>query len=721
MRVAIVHYHLRPGGVTSVILNTSDALTEAGVRHVILTGGNEVMRENHRIIAALGYLTEPANETATSLLECLRQTAANALGGPPDVWHFHNHSLGKNILIPHVVSQLAASGEAILLHIHDLAEDGRAENHPLIAGISELYPFSPRVHLAFLNSRDLTTFRDAGLPPENSAILPNPVLTLDAPPPPSGSAALLFAPVRGIRRKNLGELVLLAALAPAGVRVAVGRAPETPTALPVYETWCNFSARHRLPIGFGVVGRYSPAPGATTDFESWVAHASHFVTTSVAEGFGLTFLESIARGRPLLGRNLSHLTSGLGLNPGRLYDSILVPLDWVDFPVLREQLILAMQRDARLWQQPLKPSWVTAAMDVLVHNGHVDFGNLPELLQQGIIERMADSTQRATPLVCLGETRRPLVDWLEETLREREPTANPTQLAPWSPEIYRTKLTKLYRRLSAAPQSPLAHVLPEAILARHLCPQNFHFLRSAPRPESAPPKRFRAVIFDIYGTLLSAAAGGVKPDLFIDPVLREIIRQAGHTPPASPSGDLHAAVLSHHAAAAGTPFPEVDLRVLWREILHLDDDHDITSLVLELEQAWHPATPMPGTASFIQRLSRTGISLGLLSNAQCDTLAALGPVADFFAPELTLLSYQLGIAKPSPEIYQTMVDRLGGRGIAPDETLLVGNDPLHDIVPAAAAGFRTALFTGHPDSLRPGDCQPNITFSQWSQLLEFIG
>lgn len=720
MRVAIIHYHLRPGGVSSVISTTSDALTAAGVRHVILTGGDEVMRVNHRLVPSLGYLTEPGDDNAATLLEALRKTAADALGGAPDVWHFHNHSLGKNILVPHVVSQLAAAGEALLLHLHDLAEDGRAENYPFIAGIRDLYPFSPRVRFAFLNPRDQAAFNGAGLPPERSVVLPNPVARIAPPTRPSGSPPLLFAPVRGIRRKNLGELVLLAALAPPGVRVAISRVPENPAARPVHDTWQGFAARHRLPIGFGVVGRYSPVPGAAMSYDSWLAHATHFVTTSVSEGFGLTFLESIARGRPLLGRDLPHLTSTFGFVPGRLYDSILVPLDWVDFPVLREQLILAMQRDSRLWEQPLRPNAVSSAMDALIHDGHVDFGNLPEPLQQGVIERMADTSQRDTPRVRIGQDTRPLVEWLEETLRDTEPSASPDQLSAWSPEIYQDKLTAIYQELAAAPQGHLSHVSPEAILAHHLRPENFHFLLSSPRPEPPPARRFRAVVFDIYGTLLIAPPGGVRPDPFIDPVLREIIRQAGHTPPASPSGDLHAAVLRHHAASPEA-YPEVDLRVLWREILRLDDDTDVTPLVLETQQAWQPAKPMPGAAAFIQRLSRSGISLGLLSNAQCDTLAALGPTADFFAPELTLLSYQFGAAKPSPAIYQTMADRLEGRGIAPDETLFVGNDALHDILPAAAVGFRTAHFTGHPDSLRPGDCQPDITFAKWSELAGFIG
>ena len=233
------------------------------------------------------------------------------------------------------------------------------------------------------------------------------------------------------------------------------------------------------------------------------------------------------------------------------------------------------------------------------------------------------------------------------------------------------------------------------------------------------PKACRAVIFDIYGTLLIAPPGGVRPDLFADPVLRDILRSFDHDPPTSPSTELHAAVLRHHAAA-GVEFPEIDLRVLWREILGLPPGTDLTALVEALEAAWHPARPMPGAEQAIGILARSGLSLGLISNAQCNTLAALGGISDLFAPELTILSYQHGVAKPARALFQILTDRLAGRGITPAETLIVGNDPLHDILPAAAAGFQTALFTGHRDSLRPGDCTPDLVFTKWSELIPFI-
>ncbi|MGL4399316.1 MAG: HAD family hydrolase, partial [Luteolibacter sp.] len=293
------------------------------------------------------------------------------------------------------------------------------------------------------------------------------------------------------------------------------------------------------------------------------------------------------------------------------------------------------------------------------------------------------------------------------------------QLTPYSLASYQQALSTLYRKLTLQPAAPGSPLSPARILSAPLTPDRFHFLLTALKPAPVLPKACRAVIFDIYGTLLIAPPGGAQPDPFADPVLRDILRSFHHTPPTSPSSELHAAVLRHHAAA-GVEFPEIDLRVLWREILHLPSGTDTTALVEALEAAWHPARPMPGAEQVIGTLARSGLSLGLLSNAQSNTLTALGGISDLFAPELTILSYQHGIAKPSPALYQILTDRLAGRGISPAETLFVGNDPLHDILPAAAAGFQTALFTGHPDSRRPGECFPDLVFTKWPELIPYI-
>jgi FMN phosphatase YigB (HAD superfamily) len=729
MTVAIVHYHLELGGVSQVISAASSALTDAGIPHVILVGSapddlSTILPV--RVVSELGYARSSDDCTAEEILTKLRHHAREALGTSPEIWHFHNHSLGKNPHFPHLVTQLAAAHERVILQIHDLAESGRSGNYPLIAACEELYPFSSRIHYAFLNPSDLATFIRVGLPPENASVLHNPVIpnstvahsSTDSPTD-SPSAAIVLAPVRGIRRKNLGELVFLSALAPSGTGFAVSRAPLNPEARPIHDTWRKFANRQRLPIEFDVVGRFSPAAGATPDFDAWTTHATHFITTSVAEGFGLPFLEAIAHGKPLLGRNLPHLTaehSRHGIQTGHLYDRLLIPVDWIDLTILNDHLTTDLERTYRSYQRPLSNEFIDTLLTKLSKDGWLDFGNLPEAIQQGIIERFtSDPANRMIPQVEINGKTQPAAEWISTVLLDRTPTATPEQLAPYSSSTYQNTLIALYQTVANSPVSALAHVPPHKILTSQLTAEKFHFLLAALKPPAPQPKACRAVIFDIYGTLLDAPQGGVQPDPLSDPILREILRNAGHSPSASPSSELHAAVLRHHRAAEVT-FPEIDLRVLWRELLELPSGTDITGLVRELEQAWHPARPIPGAEQPIQALARSGISLGLLSNAQCNTLIDLGDVSFLFAPELTVLSYQHGIAKPAPELFQILTDRLAGRGITPEETLFVGNDPLQDILPAAAAGFQTALFAGHPDSLREGDCSPDLTFVRWAEL-----
>jgi FMN phosphatase YigB (HAD superfamily)/glycosyltransferase involved in cell wall biosynthesis len=715
MKVAIVHYHLGHGGVSEVITAASRLLTGAGIPHVILAGPSPADPPPDlpvHIVEGLGYGNSTGD--AGDLLERLRCT-----GGAPDLWHFHNHSLGKNPIFPELVARLAAQNERLLLQIHDLAEDGRPQNASRLAGCRNLYPVGPRVHYAFLNSRDRSHFMKAGLPEANAHLLANPI----EPRPPSPSPAdlpLLLYPVRGIRRKNLGELLLLTALAPAGTRAAVTRAPLNPRSQPFHDNWRGFSEDIGLPVAFDVVERIAPEANTACSFESWLARATHLVTTSVAEGFGLVFLESIARGKPLLGRNLPHLTrdhAARGIRAGRLYDRLLVPVEWLDGEILDRCLGEALDASWTAWRRSQPPSAFETVHTALYQDGFLDFGNLPEVLQQRAIRRLREPGMKLLPLVEIGGRARPAAEWLEETLEDRRPTATPAQLAPYSAEIHRDNLTGIYRQLMEAPSAPVRPIDKGKILDAYLTPAHFHFLTSpaAARRPAADFTGFRAVVFDIYGTLLIAPAGGVKPDPAADPELRKIITRFGHKPPDSPSTELHAAVLRHHDTA-GIRHPEIDLRELWREVLSLSPDTDTSELVMETETAWHPARLMPGAAEILRALAATGIPLGLLSNAQCNTLPSLGELAPLFAPDITILSYQHGIAKPSPGLFDLLANRLVKRDIPPAETLYVGNDPLHDIEPATARGFRTALFTGHPDSLRDGFCFPDFEIRHWSGL-----
>lgn len=119
-----------------------------------------------------------------------------------------------------------------------------------------------------------------------------------------------------------------------------------------------------------------------------------------------------------------------------------------------------------------------------------------------------------------------------------------------------------------------------------------------------------------------------------------------------------------------------------------------------------PHWPMPDLKETLAELVRRGILLGIVSNAQhfrryvfealCgQSLADMG-----FQQDLVLWSCDVGVSKPSLAIFDRLIGVLRGKyGIAPHETLFVGNDLLVDICPANQSGLHTALLAADERSL----------------------
>lgn len=192
----------------------------------------------------------------------------------------------------------------------------------------------------------------------------------------------------------------------------------------------------------------------------------------------------------------------------------------------------------------------------------------------------------------------------------------------------------------------------------------------------------RAVLFDIYGTLLRSAAGEVHPD----PALRELIANA-------------------HAASPH-PFPEVDIREIHAALHPGLGADEIETIALAHERRANPVAPMPGAAEALRGLSARGIPLGLVSNAQFYTVPVLEEAIGASLTELGIepglcgFSYLERRAKPDTCLFELLRDQLAKRGIRAADVLCIGNDVRNDIEPARATGFRTALFAGDPTSLR---------------------
>jgi putative hydrolase of the HAD superfamily len=241
----------------------------------------------------------------------------------------------------------------------------------------------------------------------------------------------------------------------------------------------------------------------------------------------------------------------------------------------------------------------------------------------------------------------------------------------------------------------------------------------------------KAVLFDVYGTLLISASGDIGA---ASATARAIaIREAfaAMTLPEIVSAETVSARMiqtiqeSHdRSRAAGIEHPEVDIVKVWKHVigrLVADDllppraqQIDVSRLALEYEVRVNPVWPMPGLPDCLQQLHSRGICMGLVSNAQRFTVelfpALLNRTLEELGvdPELQWLSYRYGRAKPDPWLFELARAGLAERGFAAQEVLCVGNDRLNDVWPAARVGFRTALFAGDVRSFRPRDDDPRV-------------
>lgn len=471
MRIAVVHYHLRPGGVTRVIASARDALRDSAF-HLATVAGSEGA---DAVVPELDYSTEPTDTDARALATRLENAARAALGAPPDIWHIHNHGLGRHPSATAAFTELAARGQRVLFHIHDFAEDGRPQNYRLLrerlgsdlSGV--LYPAAPHIHYAVLNPRDRHALEHAGIPPTHLHTLPNPVVLDPVAGEPSSSVSrdLVLYPTRAIRRKNIGEFLLWAALESEGRTFALTLAPTSPMDVAPYKHWKSFAQEHALPVAFEVGLR----PDAT--LSSLFARSSLVVTTSIAEGFGLTFAEPWLAGCPLAGRALPAITADLeadGLRLDSLYERLDVPLSWIGAPRLQQRIDRALRSIAADYNVRLPEDAPQRAFDSMVRDGCVDVGRMDEPMQQVVIEHiLRDPT--AIQGIHPAQLRSPSArDWRKEN---GAAVARSCSLAR-----YAERVCAIYGALAASSPGPLSAYNAEAVLRFFLDPARLFLLRS---------------------------------------------------------------------------------------------------------------------------------------------------------------------------------------------------------------------------------------------------
>ena len=485
MRIAIIHYHLRPGGVTKVIQNTLKALERNALQFIVFTSeapSPAMPVSNYAIVDALEYVqSSKTYPSARDVLKELQQKARSVLGGLPDVWHIHNHALGKNVILPELTALLAQEGQPLLLQPHDFAEDGRPENYTLLREHfgnaqqlgAQLYPQGRHIHYALLNQRDLHFLQAAGVLRKQLHYLPNAIATDNLLPGDlaqrqRGTEKLYLYLARAIRRKNIGEFLLWAALAQKDELFAITRSPKNPAARPVYDAWVAFAQSLNLPVRFDFADQW---PG---DFDSLLTSVHALVSTSVAEGFGLAFLEPWLADRPLLGRNLPEVTGAIeevGVDLSALYAHLDIPLAWIGKEQVIRVITRSLQQFYRTYGRIANAKDVDRAITAAIHYETVDFGKLDEPFQKLVIHHLAKAPaakQEIRPsTLCTSESDPAMVRQNRQSVREH-----------FNLEIYGKRLGQLYQTVADSEPETLNNINADVLLDQFLAPERFCLLRT---------------------------------------------------------------------------------------------------------------------------------------------------------------------------------------------------------------------------------------------------
>lgn len=220
------------------------------------------------------------------------------------------------------------------------------------------------------------------------------------------------------------------------------------------------------------------------------------------------------------------------------------------------------------------------------------------------------------------------------------------------------------------------------------------------------PMKPRCFLFDVYQTLLRLEPPDAPEAAWES--LWATVSGARPVGLGEAKGAIRAAVRreQERARMAGITWPEVYWPNVLREALPelgALGPEAFAAFLREQVRVWHRSSLMPGAAELLSELIGRGVPLGIASNAQPYTpgdlarhLEAAGLPGDPFAPDLVFWSFAHGFAKPDPAVFRLLAARLRIRGIAPEEALMVGDNPVNDMAPARANGFATWHLIG-PD------------------------
>lgn len=309
--------------------------------------------------------------------------------------------------------------------------------------------------------------------------------------------------------------------------------------------------------------------------------------------------------------------------------------------------------------------------------------------------------------------------------------------------------------------------------AEHLAERNLLWPK-VPKPEPVKAKPatallpgIRAVLWDVYGTLLRTADGCFtlfpEPELRLQVALEKTIQEFNmwnsmYRKPGPPWQSMlpqyrdYAERISMLSTKLKGDFTDVSLTDLWRAIIDrlFDKEYQYdeslygteAGLAEKVAYFFHcnlqATEARPNALRALTEVAEAGFKQGVLSDGQSFTMVQLtrclaeqgnaSAMVPLLTPQANLLSYQMAIRKPSRSLFAQAVSQLQNLGIAAEETLHVSCRLKTDLVPAKSAGMKTALLAcekkgleAPADLLKDPETRPDRLLTDVSQIMSVIG
>jgi len=449
MKVVYIHFHLKTGGVTTVLTQQVNAVRrDADALIIAGTPPETSLPADTVVVDGLGYSNAPSDKKRSeAVAESIMAAIHRKWKAGCDLIHIHNATLAKNKNLLNILYLLQQRNLKLFIQIHDFAEDGRPPVY--FQG-----PYPRDCHYGVINSRDYRILLKAGLHRKGLHKLFNMIRPWKVKPVRPAAANRILYPVRALRRKNIGEAILLSLFFPFRDSLAITLPPNSPVDIRSYRGWQAYVRQENLRVFFDA--------GIGADFRELVDSAKWMITTSVMEGFGFSFLEPWSAGKYLHGRNLPEICRDFeenGILLKHLYTRLNVPLEWIGKDEFFQRRLACVASNSSRFNYNIDPVRIVQGIRQSIVDETVDFGILDERFQKTILSRINRSEADKHRLIEINP-------WLSKPVNIEDHTAliahnRDAVINTYNDSVYRQTLLTIYQQVI---HTPVTHQIDKSIL-----------------------------------------------------------------------------------------------------------------------------------------------------------------------------------------------------------------------------------------------------------------